>query len=115
MSLTFQNLADKLAPGAVEFVGNNQLKVNFSQLVSSSEPLTFESSCVEGIVKLLQGLAALTDQINQERANQNPPLAPIEFVSQQIAGTPQQPKFQFIVEVAIDTQVFSSSLIDPTV
>jgi hypothetical protein len=113
MNLTFQALADKLTPGAIEFVGNNQLKLNFSQL-TGDEDLDFESSFVEGVVQFLQGLAELTDQINQQRAALNPPLPPIEFVTQQLVGTPSQPKYQFTVEVAIDTKAFASNLIDPT-
>ncbi len=114
MTLSFQSLADKLPPGAIEFVGNNQLKLNFSQLTGDEE-LGFESSFVEGVVQFLQGLASLTDQINEERAALNPPLPPIEFVTQQLVGTPSQPKYQFTVEVAIDTKAFTSNLVDPTV
>jgi len=113
MSLTFQALADILPGAAVEFVGNNQLKINFSQL-TGDQNLTFDSSFVKGMVKLLQALAALTDQINKERASANPPLPPIEFVSQQLTGTPQGPKYQFILEVAVDTATFADNLIDPT-
>jgi hypothetical protein len=59
-----------LPPGSIEFVGNNQLKLNFSQL--TGEILSFESSCVEPIVKLMQKLADLTTVINAARASENP-------------------------------------------
>lgn len=112
MTITFQNLADKLAPGAIEFVGNNQLKVNFSQL--TGDTLTFDSSCIKAIVKLMEGLSELTNEINSQRANQNPPLLPIDFVSQQIVGSPQEPKYQFVLQIAVDTASFSNNLVDPT-
>lgn len=114
MSLTFQALADILPAAAVEFVGNNQLKINFSQLTGDQD-LNFDSSLVKGVVQLLQGLAKLTDQINQQRASQTPPLPSINFVSQELEGTPQKPKYVFTLEVAVDTKAFVSSLVDPTI
>ena len=113
MSLTFENLGEKLAPGAIEFVGNNQLKINVTQTTGDNE-LTPQSSLVEPIAKLLQGLAELTTQINEDRANNNPPLPPITFASQSLTGTPSQPKYLFTVEIAVDTSQFSSNLVDPT-
>lgn len=113
MTLTFERLAEKLPAGVVEFVGNNQVKLNFS-LLTGDEDLTLDSSLIEGVIQFLQGLAKLTDAINEERAKLNPPLEPIDFVSQQLIGTPQRPKFQFIVEVAVDTSAFTSNLVDPT-
>jgi len=112
MSLTFQVLADMLPPGSIEFVGNNQLKLNFSQL--TGEILTFETSCVEPIVKLMQKLADLTTAVNSARASENPSKPPIIFASKDLIGTPDAPEFEFTIRVAIDTSQFVNNLIDPT-
>ncbi|ARV63377.1 hypothetical protein BZZ01_32785 (plasmid) [Nostocales cyanobacterium HT-58-2] len=112
MTLTFTRLGEILPAGVVEYVGNNQVKFNFSQL--SHNPLSLDSSFVEGIVKLLQGLAELTDEINQERASQNPPLEPIEFATAELTGTPGRPVYKFVIQVAVNTQAFADNLVDPT-
>ncbi|MFN6450543.1 MAG: hypothetical protein RMX59_035150 [Nostoc sp. DedSLP05] len=112
MSLTFEDLAAKLPAGSVEFVGNNQVKINFSQLTGDS--INLQSSCVKGVVRLMQGLAALTDQENEDRAAVNPPLTPIEFASQTLQGTPQQPEYLFEVAVKVNTANFVDNLVDPT-
>jgi hypothetical protein len=112
MSLTFQALADILPPGSIEFVGNNQLKFNFSQL--TGETLTFNSSCVEPIVKLMQKLADLTTAVNSVRASESPSKPPIMFASKDLIGTPDAPEFEFTIRVAVDTSQFANNLIDPT-
>ncbi|NHC37944.1 hypothetical protein [Scytonema millei] len=108
MTLTFTELGNYLPAGAIEFVGNNQVKLNFSQI--SNNPLTLDSSLVEVVTRLLQGLAIYTERINEQRASLSPPLPPIDFASMALTGTPQQPKYQFIVEVAVDTATFASNL-----
>lgn len=113
MALTFQALSDVLPGVSIEFVGNQQLKINFTELTQKA--LTLEDSCVEAIVKLMQGLATLTNRINEDRLKQNSSQIPIEFVSQDLVGTPDQPKFKFVLEVAVNTQIFANNLIDPTV
>ncbi|PHJ54498.1 hypothetical protein VF14_35230 [Nostoc linckia z18] len=113
MSLTFTALGEKLPAGSIEFVGNNQLKLNFT-LVTGDSTLTPNSSCVEAVSKLMRGLAALTEQVNDDRAAANPPQSPIEFASSTLTGTPAQPKYVFTVEVAVDTSQFPDNLIDPT-
>lgn len=112
MNLTYAALADKLPPGAVEFVGNNQLKLNISQL--TGDTLTTDSSLIEGIVKLMQSLAILTNSVNDARGDANPPLPPINFCSQDLVGTPDQPEFEFTVRVAVNTAQFVNNLVDPT-
>lgn len=112
MSLTFQALSDMLPPGSIEFVGNNQLKLNFTQL--TGEALTFETSCVEAVVKLMQKLADLTTAVNTARASENPSKAPITFASKDLVGTPDAPEFEFTIRVAVDTTQFANNLIDPT-
>lgn len=114
MSLTFIALGEKLPAGSIEFVGNNQLKLNLTLLTEDSS-LTPQSSCVETVVKLMQGLAALTEQVNQDRAAENPPLDPVEFASEDLTGTPQQPVYEFMVKVAVNTANFSENLVDPTI
>lgn len=109
MTLSYEALGENLPPGSIEFVGNNQLKVNFSQMVDTPNP---ETSCVKGVVRLLQGLSELTDKVNETRINQNN-LPPIEFVSQILTGTPEQPEYQFTVRVKVDTALFIDNLKDP--
>lgn len=113
MNLTFEALGEKLPAGSVEFVGNNQLKINLT-LVSEDTSLTPQSSCVEAISKLMRGLAALTEQVNSDRAAANPPQEAIDFASETLTGTPAQPKYVFTVEVAVNTQTFADNLVDPT-
>jgi hypothetical protein len=110
MQLTFNDLADKLPAGSVEFVGNNQVKLNLN-LISESN-LTLNSSIVEPIVKLLRGLANLTDAINQEKATQGNTL--IEFAEANLVGTAASPEYQFAVRVKVNTSLFPDNLVDPT-
>ena len=112
MTLTFQDLADKLPSGSIEFVGNNQLKLNFSQL--TGDTLTLDSSCIESIIKLMQELSKVTDDINTARLKENPPKPPIMFASRDLVGTADAPEFEFIVRAKIDVNAFSDNLIDPT-
>ncbi|MDZ8135156.1 MAG: hypothetical protein RM049_07605 [Nostoc sp. DedQUE04] len=109
-TLSFSALSEKLAAGAIEFVGNNQVKLNFN--LATADNLTLNTSCVKGIVKLMQGLSALTDQVNEARIDAN--LPPIQFASQQITGTPEAPEFEFTVRVKVDTALFVDNLDDPT-
>lgn len=112
MNLTFQDLADILPPGTIEFVGDNQLKLNFSQL--TGDTLSFQSSCVEAIAKLMQKLADLTTKVNSARAKESPSKPPIVFVRKDLIGSPDAPEFEFSLRVAIDTSQFVNNLIDPT-
>ncbi|MEA5627565.1 hypothetical protein [Nostoc sp. UHCC 0251] len=111
-TLSYTALAEKLPAGSVEFVGNNQVKLNLSLATDSGAALTLGSSCVKGIVKLMQALSALTEQVNEARINAN--LPPIQFASQQITGTPEAPEFEFTVRVKVDTALFVDNLDDPT-
>lgn len=113
MSLTFNALGEKLPAGSVEFVGNNQLKINMT-LVAGDSALTPESSCVEAVSKLMRGLSALTAQVNTDRADANPPQSSIKFATEALTGSPSQPKYVFTVEVAVDTTQFPDNLVDPT-
>ena len=111
-SLSYTALAEKLPAGSIEFVGNNQVKLNFSAITESGSNLTTNDSCVKGIVKLLQSLAALTNQVNEDRTSADLPL--IQFVSQQLTGTPSAPEYEFTVRVKVDTALFVDNLDDPT-
>lgn len=111
-TLSYSALAEKLPNGAIEFVGNNQVKINLSLATQSGAGLTLNSSCVKGIVKLMQALSALTDSVNEARVNAN--LPPIQFASQQLTGTPEQPEYEFTVRVKVDTALFIDNLDDPT-
>lgn len=110
-TLSYTALAEKLPTGSIEFVGNNQVKLNLS-LATAGANLTLNSSCVKGIVKLMQALSALTDQVNEARINAN--LPPIQFVSQQLTGTAEAPEYEFTVRVKVDTALFIDNLDDPT-
>lgn len=110
--LSYSALSEKLPAGSIEFVGNNQLKLNLSLLTESGSTLTTEVSSVKAVVKLMQGLAALTNQVNEARIAAN--LPPIQFVSQQLTGTPEAPEFEFTVRVKVDTALFIDNLDDPT-
>ncbi|MBD2492393.1 hypothetical protein [Aulosira sp. FACHB-615] len=111
-SLSYSALAEKLPNGAVEFVGNNQVKLNLSLATEAGASLTLDTSCVKGVVKLMQALSSLTDQVNEARVNAN--LAPIQFTSMQLTGTPESPEYEFTVRVKVDTALFIDNLDDPT-
>ncbi|MFK0732082.1 MAG: hypothetical protein ACFKPT_13870 [Gloeotrichia echinulata GP01] len=108
--LTFQALQDKLPAGSIEFVGNNQVKINMNMVTGNN--LTLESSIIEGIVKLLNGLSMLTDAINAQLIASNSP--PIQFASQELVGTPAQPEYRFEVKADVDTSLFLVNIKDPT-
>ena len=108
----YSALSEKVPAGSIEFVGNNQLKLNFSLLTESGSNLTLETSCIKGAVKFLQGLSALTDQVNETRIAAN--LPPIQFASMQLTGTPEAPEYEFTVRVKVDTALFVDHLDDPT-
>ncbi|MBW4597471.1 MAG: hypothetical protein KME46_32390 [Brasilonema angustatum HA4187-MV1] len=110
--ITFTDLASKLPAGAVEFVGNNQVKINAS--VIAEQALTLDSSIVEVMVKLLQGLTSLTQDINTARAAHNPPLTAITFADSQLVGTPSAPRYQLTLNVAVNPTSFNDNLLDPT-
>lgn len=112
MSLTFENLATYLPAGVIEFVGNNQLKLNLTLL--TGQPLLLESSCVETVTKLMHGLATFTSAINQARLESNPPKQLIKFVEEDLTGTPEKPEYEFKVKVAVQTTQFINNLVDPT-
>ncbi|MBH8561639.1 hypothetical protein I8748_05505 [Nostoc sp. CENA67] len=111
-SLSYTALAEKLPAGSIEFVGNNQVKLNFSAVTESGSNLALNASCVKGVVRFLQALAELTAQVNEDRASAD--LPPIQFVSQQLTGTPSAPEYEFTVRVKVDTALFVDNLDDPT-
>lgn len=112
MTLTFQDLAAMMPPGSIEFVGNNQLKINFSQL--SGQELALDSSCIESFVKLMMELSKVTDTINGNRLKETPAKPPIIFVSRDLVGSADAPEFEFILRAKIDVNAFTDNLIDPT-
>jgi hypothetical protein len=111
--LDFLTLQDAFPPGSIEFVGNNQVKLNFNALTSKS--LELNSPAVSAIALLLQRLVELTDSINAERAEASPPQPPITFVSKTVVGTPSAPIFRFTVDLVVDQSALFDNLIDPTV
>jgi hypothetical protein len=114
MPITYNSLAANLPPASLEFVGNNQVKLNFSS-VTGQTGITPDSPVFMGVVKFLQALADATSAINAERSAQNPPLPPIAFCSQALEGTPQKPEYHFAIVIAVDSTKFIETLVDPTV
>ncbi|MEH2425867.1 MAG: hypothetical protein V7K48_34700 [Nostoc sp.] len=110
--ITFSAIAAYLPPGSLEFVGNNQVKLNLNQITGDS--LTLDASAVKGVLKILEALTQLTLAINTARAAANPSLAPIEFCEKHLAGTVDAPNFQYIVTVGINPQSFINNVVDPT-
>lgn len=112
MKLTFEDLATKLPAGSIEIVGNNQLKVNFTQITGNQ--LTLQSSLVEGIAEFLQSLVALTESINEEHKALSPSKEVITFASKTFNGTPESPEMVFECRIAINPATFLENLFDPT-
>lgn len=113
MQLNFENLATQLPTGSIEFVGNNQLKLNLSQLTGDN--LNLESSVIESIAKLMQGLTSLTSAVNESRAEINPPKAAVYFVSKDFDGSLDKPEIVFETRIAVNPNTFVENLFDPTV
>ena len=112
MSLTFEQLREHLPPNSLEFVGVNQLKLNLTQLTQNDD-LTLQSPLLEGIAKLLESLVELTEKTNQERAEADPPSAPIVFASRSLLGTMDAPVFRFTIDLRVDPNSFIENLKDP--
>ncbi len=113
MQLTHQDLATQLPASSIEFVGNNQLKYNYSQITGENN-LTLESSLVESTAKHLQALVDLTTAINEERMLSNPPKEAITFASKSFEGTPEKPEILYEIRIAINPATFVENLFDPT-
>lgn len=113
MQLTFEDLATQLPAGSIEFVGNNQLKINFSQITGDNN-LTLQSSVIEPAAKYLQSLVDLTTVINEERMSSNPLKEPITFASKTFEGTPEKPEILYEIRFAINPVTFIENLFDPT-
>lgn len=109
--ITFTALGDHIPAGSLEYVGNNQVKLNFSQL-SNDSSLNLDSSALKPITLFLEGLFQYTHQLNVERKNQK--LDPIELCSKNIAGTPDKPIIAYTLSVEVDAQSFLNNLVDPT-
>ncbi|NES22073.1 MAG: hypothetical protein F6K41_24905 [Symploca sp. SIO3E6] len=110
MQLTFTDLLEKLPPDSVEFVGDNQFKLNLTQI--TGEELGFDSSVVEPITKLLDALVKLTQSINDEKLMNDEDS--IKFASKDIVGTPEKPMYEYIVRVDVNPNSFLENLVDPT-
>ncbi|MEH2467516.1 hypothetical protein [Nostoc sp.] len=111
--ITYSQIAAYLPTSSVEFVGNNQVKLNLNQITGDS--LTLDAGAIKGILKFLEALSQMTIAINTARAAANPPLPPIELCEKHLAGTVDAPTFQYVVVVGIDPNSFINNVIDPTV
>lgn len=111
--ITYTSASAHLPAGSIEFIGNNQVKANFSQITGNTT-LTLDSSMIQGISKFLDGLAVLTSAINSDRASLTPPLPPIKFVSKALSGGPDNPEIHYTLVVDVDNSAFLNNLVDPT-
>jgi hypothetical protein len=109
--LIYSDLALALPSDSVEYVGANQLKLNLTQV--QGEEITPDSSIVEGIAKLLDGLTSLTNTINQERLDDE--LDTIQYVSKHLVGSPDKPMYEYKVLIKINPESFIENLVDPSV
>ncbi|BDA68211.1 hypothetical protein CAL7716_023770 [Calothrix sp. PCC 7716] len=112
--LTFERLATQLPAGSIEFVGNNQVKINCSILTGDN--INLSSSIVEALAKLLRGAATLNDEINNERQQQGK--QPINFVEQTINAygdsQNQSTLMSFTCSIQVNTGSYIENLIDPS-
>lgn len=112
--LTFERLAAQLPPGSIEFVGNNQVKINCSIL--TGDTINLSSSIVETLAKLLRGAATLNDEINVER--QQLGKNSINFVEQNIQSygdsQNQSASMSFTCSIQVNTATYIENLIDPS-
>lgn len=110
--LTYQDFMEHVPPNTIEFVGQNQLKLNFNQL--TGKELNPNEALIEGTAKFMQALVALTDAINEDRAKADPPLPPITFASRELEGSIEQPIFRYTVDLQVNASAFMDNLLDPT-
>lgn len=112
--LIYQRLATHLPAGSIEFVGNNQVKINCSALTGDNIDLS--SSFVEALAKLLRGAAILNDEINNERQQQGK--QPINFVEQSIQSYGDSQKqiasMTFSCSIQVNTSSYIENLVDPS-
>lgn len=112
--LTFERLATQLPAGSIEFVGNNQVKINCSILTGNNIDLS--SSIIETLAKLLRGAATLNDEINSERQTQGK--FPFTFVEQSIQSygdsQAQSASMNFTCSIQVNTKSYIDNLIDPS-
>lgn len=112
MAMKFSDLQNLLPPGAIEFVGNNQLKLNFNQLTGLE--LNPESILIQGVAQFLEGLVELTTAINEDRVAATPAQTPITFASKELSGSASVPVIRYTVTLQVDNSAFLSNLVDPT-
>lgn len=114
MKLTFEDLSTLLPPGSIEFVGNNQVKINCSILTGDN--IVLSSSFVESIARLLRGIAQLNDAIDTERQQLGKP--PINFLEQSINSygdsQNQFSEMGFQCRIKVNTNSYIDNLIDPS-
>ena len=108
MTLSYSDLATKLPAGAVEFVGASEVKVNFS-LVTGDE-IDLNSSCVEGIAKLLDAASTLTKEVNELRQNNGQEY--IYFIQKENGYG--DGSYRFVADVKTDPETYLDNLLDPT-
>ena len=108
--ITYNEIANHLPPNSLEFIGANQVKLNFSQV--TGDEINLDSEALKGITKFLMSLVEYTNSLNQERLKNEQNT--IVFASQEIGGTAEKPQYEFRVQVGVDSTSFIENLIDPT-
>lgn len=107
--ITYLDIAARLPVGTFDSPQDDQLLFNFA-LLNPSRP---EESMVKALAEFLDAAARLTEEINISRANQTPPLPPIDFCTKSYIGTPEKPKLQYAVTLPVDTNSFVNNVLDP--
>ena len=107
--ITYLDLASRLPAGAFDSPQADQLLFNFA-LLENSAPT---DSMVKALAEFLDAMARLTEEINLSRAQQTPPLLPIDFCSKSYIGTPERPKLQYSITLPINVGSFVENVLDP--
>lgn len=110
MSISYLDLAARLPVGTFDAPATDQLLFNFGLL----EPSSPSDSMVKALAEFLNALATLTDEINESRAKQNPPLKPLDFCTKSYVGTTEAPKLQYTLVFPVDVDSFVNNVVDPT-
>ena len=108
---TIGNLEDILPPNSIDFAGGIP-RLNLNEL--TGDVLDLDSSVVEIMGRLLQALYEQTQSLNAQRASQNPPLEPIDFVGKTIRTSARgNPVHEFKISIEVAALVSFDGAIDP--
>lgn len=110
--LTFTRLQETLPEESIRYPGAI-LTLDIANLTGTN--LDFDSSIFEVYARLLQGLFDLQLKVNQERAQANPPLPPVDFIAKTLkTSTNGNPIYSFTTSFEISSNAILDAVIDPT-